>query len=710
MAEPGAAAPTVPAAARRRAAELREELAHHNYLYYVLDAPEIEDSDYDALFRELQELEASYPRLQTKDSPTRTVGARASTPFRKVRHRVAMYSLQNAFSLQEVDAFASRVRRLLGEDPALVAELKIDGLAVSVTYERGELSLGATRGDGQEGEDVTANIRVISEVPQRLDPGSVPGLPQAIEVRGEVYMSREALAELNRARAEADLPLYANCRNAAAGSLRQLDWRITEERHLQAFFYASDPHPLGIRSQQDLLAWLEASGFPVNPHHRSLRGREEVEAYLERWREERHQLGYQTDGVVLKVDALSQQEELGWDSRTPRWAVAFKFPPEERETRVREIQVSIGRTGVATPVAILDPVLVAGSTVERATLHNEDQVRAKDIRVGDTVVLRKAGEVIPEVVRVVLERRRRGSRRFHMPKACPVCATQLVREEGEAATRCPNPLCPAQRLQRLIHFVSRGALDIDRCGPKVLEELLQRGWVETPADLFGLSPERLEQLSMLGRRSARQLQAAIQSRRHPSLERFVYALGLPHVGESTARLLAQHFGSLEALRAADQEAATQVGGIGPTVGAAVSDFFASEGGRALVDRLLQAGVSPSQAERAGGPWLGRTLVLTGSLGGRTRAEAEQLIRQLGGSAASSVSRKTYAVIAGEGAGTKLEAARRLKVPVLDEAQFEAWLERPESEPWAPEDGDGAAGADAETAPDPAAGPPPAGSA
>jgi DNA ligase (NAD+) len=671
----------IPSEARRRAAELREELVHHNYLYYVLNAPEISDAEFDAVFRELEELETVYPRLQTKDSPTRSVGTHVGTPFRKVRHLVPMYSLQNAFSLEEVESFQARLDRSLGLEPPLAAELKIDGLAVSLTYDEGELTLGATRGDGQEGEDVTANLRTVGDIPQRLLPPAEHRLPARFEVRGEVYMPRIVLAELNLERQREGQPLYANCRNAAAGSLRQLDWEITRRRRLQAFFYACDPHPEGMAGQLELLDWLEEIGFPVNPHRRVLQGSAEIAAHLGRWREARHELAYETDGVVLKVDSLGLQDELGADSRTPRWAIAFKFPPEERETTVLDIQVSIGRTGVATPVAVLEPVLVAGSTVERATLHNEDQVRAKDIRLGDRVLIRKAGEVIPEVVRMVLERRASDSRPFEMPAKCPVCGQELVREPGEAATRCLNPLCPAQRLQRLLHFVSRGALDIDRCGPAVLAELLQRGLVENPADLFRLTAEQLEQLPLLAKRSARQLVAAIQSRRHPSLERFVYALGIPHVGERTGQLLAEHFGSLEALLQADLDAITAVAGIGPTVGASVAQFFASPGGRELVEKLLAGGVSPRPTERSGGPWRGKTLVLTGSLQRWSRTEAERVIRERGGASASSVSRKTTAVIAGEAAGSKLETAQRLGVPVLSEEQFAAWLDDPYRDPW-----------------------------
>lgn len=669
----------VPNSARRRAAELREELAHHNYLYHVLDAPEVPDSEYDALFRELLGLEETYPKLRSKDSPTRTVGSRAATPFRKVRHLMPMYSLQNAFSAEEVESFRERLRRHLGVIPYLVAELKIDGLAVTLTYAEGELELGATRGDGQEGEDVSANIRTLEGIPKRLDPSCLPGLPSRFEVRGEVYMPRAVLTALNAERERDGQPVYANCRNAAAGSLRQLDWGVTASRHLEAFCYSCDPHPAQVAGQLQLLTWLEEAGFPVNPHRRLLRDSAETSQYLDHWREARHQLAYQTDGVVLKVDTLSLHDELGADSRSPRWAIAFKFPPEERVTRVLAIEVSIGRTGVATPVAILKPVLVAGSTVERATLHNEDQVRAKDIRVGDDVVIRKAGEVIPEVVQVMLERRPPDAKPFEMPKTCPVCGAALVRESGEAATRCLNPLCPAQRLQRILHFVSRGALDIDRCGPAVLSELLKRGLIETPADLFRLESAQLEELPLIGKRSARQLVAAIRSKRHPSLDRLVLALGIRHVGERTARLLAEHFASLDALRRADVAAITAVAGVGPIVGAEVAQFFASDGARELLDQLAEVGVDPVGPAGSDGPWRGKTFVLTGSLSRWTRTGAEQAIRELGGTSASTVSRKTTAVVAGESPGSKLQVAERLGVVVLSEEEFSAWLAAPGEE-------------------------------
>ena len=674
MAEPG-----VPREARARAAQLRAQIAHHNYLYYALDAPEIADADYDQLLRELQDLESTHPRLRTKDSPTQRIGSGLSTPFRKVRHLVPMRSLGNAFNLAEVEQFRDRVRRALGSDTDLVAELKMDGLAVSLTYRDGVLVQGATRGDGETGEEITANVKAVAGVAGQLD-GPAAGAAGVFEIRGEVYMPKAVLADLNRKREAEGLDLYANCRNAAAGSLRQLDSEVTRSRGLSAFFYACDPAPRGIGTQLDLLLWLERCGLPVNPERRRLPEGAGVAELIQEWQGRRHLLPYEIDGLVLKVDRLGWQEELGSDSRAPRWAIAYKFPPEERETTVLEIQVSVGRTGAVTPLAVLEPVLVAGSVVSHVTLHNEDQVRVKDVRVRDRVVIRKAGDVIPELVRVLVEARIDGSRPFLMPKVCPSCGAELVREEGEAVTRCVNPLCPAQVQRRLEHLVSRGALDIDRCGPVILAELVSRGLLRSPADLFSISEAELRQVPGMGERSSQQLVAAIRARRRPSLSRFLYALGIRHVGERTAELLAAHFGSLDRLREALTDEIADVVGIGPVLAQSVHQFLHTEGGGTLVDQLLAAGVQPERAERIDGPWRGLTIVLTGTLSRRTRAQAEAEIRNRGGAPASSVSRKTSAVVAGEAAGSKLDAARRLEVPVLDEDQFERWLGEPALEP------------------------------
>ncbi|MHB8393363.1 MAG: NAD-dependent DNA ligase LigA [Candidatus Dormibacteria bacterium] len=658
---------------------MREQLARHNYLYYVLDQPEVPDGEYDLLFRELQHLEEDYPSLRTKDSPTQRVGSGRATQFRKVRHLVPMRSLANAVSLDEVELFRGRLRRALGRDPDLVAELKMDGLAVSLTYSDGQLTQGATRGDGDVGEEITANVREVASIPDRIV-GEGAGATGTFEIRGEVYLAKSVLEQINKEREVAGLDLYANCRNAAAGSLRQLDAQVTRGRKLDAFFYACDPYPTGVTGQWELLAWLSGVGFPVNSERVLLSEGRGVGELVEGIHSRRRLLPYEIDGVVLKVDRLDWQEELGSDSRAPRWAIAYKFPPEERETRVLAIEVSVGRTGAVTPVAVLEPVLVAGSVVSHVTLHNEDQLRAKDVRVGDGVVIRKAGDVIPELVRVAGASRPPDSVPFEMPKRCPSCQAELLREAGEAVTRCVNPGCPAQAQRRLEHMVSRGALDIDRCGPAVLAQLAERGRLASPADLFALSADDLAALPGMGRRSAYQLVAAIQARRRPSLARFLYALGIRHVGERTAELLAAHFGSLDALQAAGLPEITEVAGIGQVLAESVHRFLHGEGGAKLIEELLRQGVEPQAAARFEGPWAGLTVVVTGTLRGRTRAEAEREIRRLGGSPASSVSRKTTAVVAGESAGSKLETAVRLGVSVLSEAQFEAWLKNPTGSP------------------------------
>ena len=670
-------AETVPAEARRRAAQLREELHHHNYLYHVLDAPEITDGAYDALLRELETLEARHPRLRTKDSPTQGVGARGASFFRKLRHDAPMLSLQDAFSVEEVADFDKRVHRLLPTVEDYVAELKIDGLAISLTYERGRLTRAATRGDGVVGEDVTANVRTLADVPQALAAGGGTTLPGRFEVRGEVYLPRTAFLRLNEEQDATGLAPYANPRNAAAGSLRQQDPTVTRRRGLRSWVYQWDPPPREVERQTQVLERLSALGFQVEPNHARVADLDAARAYIARWHEDRHRLDYDTDGIVLKVDRLRDRDELGAVSRSPRWAIAYKFPPEAGVTQVLGIEVSIGRTGVATPVARLHPVLVAGSTVQHATLHNEDEVARKDVRVGDTVRVHKAGDVIPEIELVLLEHRPADAEPFRMPTSCPDCGHQLVREAGEVARRCPNPLCPAQRREHLLHLVGRDAFDIRGLGPQVVDQLLAKGLVGSPADLFRLGADQLRTLDGFAERSSRQLAAAIANRKRVELARFLTALGIRHVGSHTARLLAEHFGSLEALRRADAEELSQVPGVGPVVGPAVSDFLRGEGVQ-LVEQLLAAGVEPRGAQRTEGPWQGRSIVLTGSLEQLTRSEAEARVVALGGTAASSVSGKTALVVAGANPGSKLERARRLGVPVIDEPQFLQALEHPEA--------------------------------
>ena len=668
---------TIPREARERAVELREVVEHHARQYHVLDQPEITDAEYDRLFHELVDLESRYPGLQTPDSPTQRVGGAPLEAFTKVRHRTPMLSLGNAFAHDEVREFVRRVERNAGAVDAYVCELKIDGLAMSLTYRDDQYAQAATRGDGVEGEDVTANVRTIRSVPMTLQRGSAR-LPSELEVRGEVYLPKAAFAALNERLEEAGKPTYANPRNAAAGAVRQLDPNVTARRGLQTFMYQLDPRG-ATRTQEAVLETLEQLGFRVNPHRRVARSIDEILAFLDEWGARRHDLDYETDGVVIKVSSLAAQDELGTISRSPRWAIAYKFPPEERETVVRDIAVYVGRTGAVTPVAMLDPVFVAGSTVRRSTLHNEDEVARKDVRVGDTVILHKAGDVIPEIVRVVRERRPKGAKRWRMPDRCPACGTELVREAGEAVRRCLNPLCPAQRRETLLHFASRAAMNIEGLGPAIIDQLLEQGHVAEPADLFKVTKEQLLTLDGFAERSAEKLLQAIASRRHVPLPRFINALGIRHVGEHTATALAGHFGGIDALAKASVEDLRAVEGIGDVVAEHVARWLESAEGRQVLGDLRGAGVEPERATRGAGPWTGQTWVLTGSLDALSRPQAEERIRRLGGNPSSSVSKKTHTVVAGAAPGSKLEKAQRLGVRVLDEAGFVRELEAAETE-------------------------------
>jgi DNA ligase (NAD+) len=660
--------PTIPADACARAQALRAQLEHHGHRYYVLDDPEISDADYDRLFRELVDLETEYPGLQSPDSPTQRVGGAPLDSFIKVRHRSQMLSLGNAFSADEVEAFFRRAERGAGPVDAYVCELKIDGLAISLTYRDGALVRAATRGDGVEGEDVTANVRAIRSVPMRLRDVDA-ALPSEFDVRGEVYMPKARFAAYNAQLEEAGKPTYANPRSAAAGAVRQLDANVTARRGLSTFMYQLEP-PARVLSQAAVLDLLDSMGFRVNPHRHVAGSLDEVLAYIEHWSETRHGLDYETDGVVIKVSSLAQQAELGKVSRSPRWAIAYKFPPEEVDTEVLDIAVQVGRTGAVTPVAHLRPVLVAGSTVRRATLHNEDEVARKDVRIGDTVLLHKAGDVIPEVIRPLLERRPRGAKPWVMPDRCPACDSELVREEGEVVRRCLNPLCPAQRRERLRHFASRSAMNIEGLGEAVIDQLVDAGFVADAADIFAVTVEQLLTLDGFAKRSAEKLHQSIAARRTVPLTRLINALGIPHVGEHTASLLAQHFGTIDALAGADAEALTAVAGVGSVVAQSVARWFAVGQGGELVRRLKAAGVSAQPVPASGdGPWKGQSWVLTGSLELLTRPEAEERIRALGGSPGSSVSKRTHTVVTGAAPGSKLARAQELGVRVLDERAF-----------------------------------------
>ncbi len=717
-----AAGALAPEAAAARHADLAEQIRRANRLYYEEDAPELSDAEYDALFRELVALEAAHPDLATPDSPSQRVGgAPAGGRFPEVRHARPMLSLANAFSHDELRVFDARVRRGLGlpaapepaEGLAYVAELKIDGLAISLRYERGRLVLGATRGDGTTGEDVTPNLRTIRSVPERL------AEPATLEARGEVYMPKAEFARINAEREEAGQSLYANPRNSGAGSLRQKDPSVTASRRLATWMYQllEDAAPAqaglfdgpaaadaaSVHSQSEALARLRALGFEVNPAAEPGLDIDGVIAFTERWRDARHELPYETDGVVVKVDRFDQQERLGMVSRAPRWAIAYKFPPEQVETLCVDIVPYVGRTGTLTPVAHLRPAKVAGSTVARATLHNLDEVRRKDVRIGDTVVLQKAGDVIPEVVRPVLDRRPADAREFEMPEACPVCGTPIVRDEGAVRHYCPNPACPARLAQAYGHFLGRGGMDVEGAGWAVLTQLLERGMVHSRADVFRLTAADLETLDRFARRSAENLAAAIERARvGRPLAKVLNALGIPQVGESTAVDLARWlagrvrpdayppadeaatpdpwFAAVEAeLRrvAADEpEAMQEVAGIGPTVAAAVAGWFADEHTRDVLRELVEVGVVPERpvvrdvsTGEAEGPLAGRTVVVTGTIEGFSREEAEGAVRAAGGKPAGSVSRKTDLVVAGPGAGSKLARATELGIPVVDAEGF-----------------------------------------
>jgi len=662
-------AAAVPAEVRRRVEALQREIEEHNHRYHVLDAPTISDAAFDRLMEELRALEARYPILVTPDSPTQRVGAPPSAAFAAVTHRRPMLSLQNAFNEAEVEAWARRLRALLGDVPiAYVCELKIDGAAVSLTYQDGVLVRGATRGDGRQGEDVTANLRTVRSVPLRL---RVHPAPPLVEVRGEVFLSREAFEAVNRERRARGEPLFANPRNAAAGSLRQLDPQVTAARPLALFAYGlGAAEGLALRTHGETLAWLQAAGFRTTPHAQPCRDLDEVVAYLATWREGPRDLPYDADGVVIKVDDLGQQAELGATTHAPRWALAYKFPAEQAVTRVREIRVYVGRTGALTPVAELDPVQVSGVTVTSATLHNEDEVRRKDVHVGDTVVVQRAGEVIPEVVRVLVERRTGAERPFEMPRRCPACQTEVVRLPDEAVARCPNAACPAQVMERLIHFASRDAMDIDGLGPRTLGQLVERGLVRDVADLYRLSREQLLMLDRMAERSAQNLLDALARSRTRPLARFLYALGIRHVGGTVAALLARHFGTLERLRDASAEQVRDVPGVGPAIAESVAAFFQRPENRALLDRLLALGVHPTPAEQPrDGPLAGRQVVFTGTLARFTRGEAEARVRALGGTVGSDVTRKTDYVVVGVQPGAKAAKAARLGIATLSEEAF-----------------------------------------
>ncbi len=656
--------------------ELRQQINYHNYRYYVLDQPEIADHDYDALMQRLIAIEAAYPELIIPHSPTQRVGAAPAAGFTRIAHLTPMRSLGNAFSAEELAAFHTRVLNGLGADHLeYVVEHKIDGLAINLVYEQGLLKSAATRGDGVEGEDVTSNIKTIKSVPLRLQGARVPAL---LEVRGEVYMSKAEFNRLNQEREQNGEPLLANPRNAAAGSLRQLDPKATAERALDVFIYGIGVHEgLELETHAQTLEYLQALGFKINPFYRIFQDVEAIGEYCASWAAKRPELPYDIDGMVIKVNHLASQDLLGATSKDPRWAIAFKFPAEQGVTVVQDIMISVGRTGTLTPTALLQPVRLAGSTVSRATLHNEDYIRQKDIRIGDTVIVHKAGEVIPEVISVVLEKRSGNEQPFVMPTVCPECGHEAVRNEAEAARKCSNPACPALIREGLIHFVSRDAMNIDGLGPAVLTNLLSAGLIRDAADLYQLTEDRLLELERMGKKSVENLLRSIDNSKQAGLARLLFALGIRYVGVKAAGVIAKHFVHMDHIRTATMEDLVKLDEIGEKIAESVVAYFTVPANLELIEKLQRLGVKTSEdvpAVRGAQPFAGQTFVLTGTLADMTRQEAAGMIEALGGKVAGSVSKKTSYVVAGTEAGSKLDKARQLGIQVLDEAEFKALVE------------------------------------
>ena len=689
-----------------RAAELNRILNHAAYAYYALDNPELTDAEFDRLLIELQQLEAAYPELVTEDSYTQRVGGYVSEQFEPVQHAARMYSMDDAMNLEELDAWLSRTDEALGASPtnpvAYTCELKIDGLGVALTYRDGQFVRAATRGDGSTGENVTANVLTISDVPRELALAGLEqvenrGLNQSIEVRGEVYMPKHSFIRLNEDADAAGKQPFANPRNAAAGSLRQKDPKITAHRDLETFIYAvADEGPLDVHSQWEFLNWLRSCGFNVNPHARRCLSAQEVHDFCAQALEQRGDLNYDIDGVVVKVDSFASQEALGFTSRAPRWAIAFKFPPEEKQTVLREIRIQVGRTGVLTPVAEFDPVTVAGSTIARATLHNLDEIRRKNVREGDTIIVHKAGDVIPEVVGPVLSLRPADAIEFQMPATCPSCGSPVIQEEGEVAFRCVSIDCPAQAVERLIHWGSRKAMDIDGLGDELINRMVEEGVLSDVADFYDkLTEEVLASMPTgrvydtdtadhlsgdsipVGHTIAKKVMVQVEESKTRGLGRVLFGIGMRHVGANVAELLAQEFGSIQALATAPVEKIAEIPGIGPKIAESVHEFFSIPENVAVIERLRQAGVMLEEEKPENElpqTLAGLTFVLTGTLEHFTRDEAGAQLKAMGAKVSGSVSKKTSFVVAGEAAGSKLTKAESLGVPVLDEAALQQILE------------------------------------
>ncbi len=662
--------------AQKRAAELHSLLNQYGYEYYVLDEPSVPDSVYDELYKELVAIEQAFPELQTEESPTQRVGGQVLDAFQKVEHNTPMLSLGNAFNEQDLRDFDRRVKQGLGTDSySYICELKIDGLAVSLRFEDGLFVKGATRGNGTIGEDITANLRTIRSIPLRLNQ------PYTMEVRGEAYMPKKSFVALNEKKEEDGEEPFANPRNAAAGSLRQLDPRIAASRNLDIFLYGiGDTGETGVISHSEGLDLLQTLGLKTNPHRKRCQTIEEVLEYISEWTEKRPNLDYEIDGIVVKVDSLSHQDELGMTAKSPRWAIAYKFPAEEVVTVLKGIELTVGRTGVITPTALLEPVRVAGTTVQRASLHNEDLIREKDIRIGDHVIVKKAGDIIPEVVRVLLDKRTGAEEEFHMPTHCPECGSDLVRLEGEVALRCINPKCPAQIKEGMIHFVSRNAMNIDGLGEKVIIQLFDANLIKDVADLYALTYEQLIGLERMGDKSVKKLLAAIEASKDNSLERLLFGLGIRHVGAKAARVLAEEYETMDKLMAAGTADLVAINEIGEKMADAIVTYFSQEECIQLINELKAHGVNmnykgkrKADAAVSDSYFAGKTIVLTGKMEEYGRTEAKEMIESLGGNVTGSVSKKTDLVIAGEDAGSKLKKAQDLGIEIWNEAQLLAEL-------------------------------------
>ncbi|WP_019155509.1 NAD-dependent DNA ligase LigA [Robertmurraya massiliosenegalensis] len=657
--------------AEKEVRELHQKLNQYNYEYHVLDKPSVPDAEYDRLMQQLIQIEEQFPQLKTSDSPTQRVGGQVLDLFEKVQHEIPMLSLGNAFNEQDLRDFDRRVTQAVGEEHSYVCELKIDGLAVSLRYENGLFVRGATRGDGTTGEDITANLRTIRSIPLRLNE------PVSIEVRGEVFMPKRSFEALNKLKKEREEEPFANPRNAAAGSLRQLDTKIAASRNLDVFLYSiANTDAAGVSSHSGALDYLDKLGFKTNKERKMCRTIEEVLQFVEGWAEKRPHLPYEIDGLVIKVDSLDQQRALGFTAKSPRWAIAYKFPAEEVVTTLREIELSVGRTGVVTPTAILDPVRVAGTTVQRASLHNEDLIREKDIKIGDQVVVKKAGDIIPEVVNVLADSRTGEEIDFQMPTHCPECESELVRLEGEVALRCINPKCPAQIREGLIHFVSRDAMNIDGLGEKVISQLFAEQLIEDVADIYKLTREQLLALERMGEKSVSNLLQAIEASKSNSLERLLFGLGIRHVGAKAAKTLAIEFDTIDRLAVATYEELTAINEIGDKMADSIVSYFELEEVKELLEELKAIGVNteykgpkPVSIEDSTSFFAGKTIVLTGKLEQLSRNEAKEEIEKLGGKVSGSVSKKTDLVIAGEDAGSKLTKAEELGVEVWNEEKM-----------------------------------------